>query len=166
MQTGLVHSARCWGPGCVAKQVYVTFSHICHSYWRISQFSVIQLQNCGFLGNYVLRKNAERTNEMAYNCFSFMLWWPLPFLSKERWATTCLGLYNNNNNKAQIAAPKGDNALFMCLFNLFFVAQPLRWSSDSAKLFISSTAFDSRKIPWVCSTQRNSACGENSMAGK
>lgn len=35
-------------------------------------------------------------------------------------------LYTKNNKKAEIAAQERDNALFMHLFYLFFVAQSLR----------------------------------------
>lgn len=51
----------------------------------------------------------------------------------------------NNNKKAERAAQEGDNELFMHLFNLFFVAQPLRWSSDSTELSVSSAAFTVEK---------------------
>lgn len=61
-------------------------------------------------------------------------------------------------------AKEGDNVLFMHLFNLLFIAQPLRWSSDSAKLSVSSTAFTVEKCLEfaVTGTEMNSACGERS----
>lgn len=171
MQTVLVCSAWYQGPGCLVKQDYVVLPHICHSSWGISQFSVIQLQDCGLLRNYILRKNAERTDKMAYNFFSLVLWWRLVSLIQAKVSSDMFGLVfilYNNNSKAEIAAQEGDNALFMHLFNLLFVTQPLRWSSDSNKQFVSTTAFTEGKfLEFVLtSTQRNSTCGKKRVAGK
>lgn len=63
-----------------------------------------------------------------------------------------------NNKRAEIAA-KGNNALFT---HLLFVAQLLRWSSDSTKLSVSSNAITVENFLEfaIISTQRNSACGK------